>query len=553
MSLNSSTNNSRANLFVLRAMFVALALCYALILSSNAYSKPLQNQAQIDEFYMSRNGDPLWIDRSKLNRSGKDLVRVLKQSWMNGLNPYNYNIEQIEEILKYSGNWGKLGADQALEIEVLLTDAYINYVRDLSGMRINARDMGLNPKDWKQRITASEALSLLSNNNKKIAEFLLLREPQGLTYQMLKSELRRLVEDEKFKEEKAQPLYFSSLVKAGRGYNDIPKLRARFGLVSKRAEDRYIYDQELVNAVKKFQKEKGLKADGVIGKQTLYMLNHTYMDKIKQLIVNMERLRWIEDKKPERFIVVNIPSATLWAVDNGKVRFEMPVVVGRKKRATNSFVTQIHGVRFNPTWTVPPTIKEEDILPKLQEDPNYLADKGMELYDGYGKNAVTLDPFVVDWVNVDDKELKSLRMVQVAGKSNPLGRIRVLMPNSYNIYLHDTNHKELFNRTNRYKSSGCIRLKHPEKVALFALEKRKNWSEDKMQSILKKGETADIYTPERIAVYMLYYTVWLGENNKIIYGYDVYGHDKTLLQLLEKLDGFVIPVDNRSRLVQVMD
>ncbi len=539
-------------LSVLKRVVVALCFIMPLMAYVNVVAaKPLQNQINLEAYYAQREGQPLWLSNSKLNRSGKDLISILKQSWMNGLNPASYNIEQIANILKYSKR--RMNSEQALEIELLLTDAYVNYVRDLSGMRINARDMGLNPKDWKQRIGVGEALSLLPNNKKNIAEFLLLREPQGLTYQRLKSQLTSLIEDKSFIRNNHSTLYFKSLVRAGRGYGDIPKLRDRLGLKNIENEDRYIYDIELVSAVKEFQIEKGLKPDGIIGRQTLDVLNQTNLDKVKQLIVNMERLRWIEDEKPERFIVVNIPSATLWAVDNGKVSFEMPVVVGRKKRETPSFVTNIHGVRFNPTWTVPPTIKEEDILPQLQKDPAYLSGKGMELYDGYGKNSVTLDPFVVDWENVTKAELHGLRMVQVAGDHNPLGRIRVLMPNSHNVYLHDTNHKELFVRSNRYKSSGCVRLEDPEKVALFALEKRKNWSEKRMYTTLGKGKTTDVYTPERIPVYLLYYTTWLGEKSQIIYGLDIYGHDKTLFQLLEKLDGFTIPVHNETKIVHVVD
>lgn len=507
----------------------------------------LKNKTAIDQFYLSREGSPLWIRKSKLNKSGEELLGVLRQSWQNGLNPDTYHVNAINAAMDKHMRFDK---DRAIEIELLLTDGYINYVRDLSGMRINARDMELNPKHWRQRISVSDAVALLPNKNP--AEFLLQQEPQAHTYQRLKSELIALVNgyDNGFSDEK---LIFNSVVRHGRGYNNIPKLRKRFELADVEQQNRHIYDDELVAAITQFQAEKGLKPDGIIGKQTLRALNLTQMDKIKQIIANMERLRWIDDIKPERFVVVNIPSATLWAIDNGKVKFEMPVIVGRKKRPTLSFVTNIHGVRFNPTWTVPPTIKEEDILPELQSDPAYLAGKGMELYDGYGKDAPTLDPFAIDWNSVGKNDLHSLRMVQIPGKNNPLGRIRILMPNKHNIYLHDTNHKSLFLRADRAKSSGCVRMKHPEKMALFALEKRKNWSEKSMFSILDKGKIRDIYTPEKIRVYLLYYTVWLGDRNQIIYGSDIYSHDKTLLQLLEKLDGFNVIVDNDIRMVQVVD
>ena len=127
-------------------------------------------------------------------------------------------------------------------------------------------------------------------------------------------------------------------------------------------------------------------------------------------------------------------------------------------------------------------------------------------------------------------------MVQGPGANNPLGSIRVLMPNPHNIYLHDTNHKSLFARTNRAQSSGCVRMKNPEKVADFIMKAKPNWSKQKMEDILNKGEMKDIYTSEKMPVYILYQTVWIGSENQIVYGNDIYSYDKKLLQLLEKLD-----------------
>ncbi len=419
----------------------------------------LKYKSDIDEFYKNRGGEPVWVDGNELNTSGKELLGILKQSWMNGLNPNSYHVSRI------------IDAQSPIERELLLTDGYIHYVRDLSGMRVNASDMGLNAAHWRQPIDASEALSLLLKHKNNIAEFLLLREPQTRTYQRLKSELTTLRE----------------------------------------------------------------------------------LDKVKQIIVNMERLRWIEDVKPERFVVVNIPSATLWAIDKGRVTFEMPVIVGRKTRPTASFVTSIHGVRFNPTWTIPPTIKLKDILPKLKENPQYLSDKGIELYDGFAHNAPTLDPSVIDWNNIDKKALHSLRMVQIPGKHNPLGNIRFLMPNKHNIYLHDTNNKELFSRADRAISSGCVRLQDSRKMAVFALEKRKDWNKNAIDEILNKGKTTEVYSSEKIDIYLLYYTVWLGGKNQVIYGFDIYNNDKILLQLLENLDEFPIIRDNGDKIVHVVD
>lgn len=489
------------------------------------------NQDAVDAFYLEREGEPLWINGSGLNRSGQDLLDVLKQAWMNGLNPSKYHVDEIE-------NWkdsGKRNDYSLTAVEVLLTDGYAEYIRDLSGMRVDPKELGLDQRGWLYRISAQEALSYLKQHQDDIAEFMLMREPQTASYQGFKSELVKLV-DNLADIEKNAAIKIDGVLRPGYGNSNVPALRQRFGISPPSQEARYTYDPILVSAVMDFQKENGLKPDGLIGKQTLHAINKTQLDKIDQLIVNLERLRWIPEEKPDRFIIVNIPSYTLWAVDHGKVAFEMPVIVGRKKRATPTFISEIHGVRFNPTWTVPKTIKREDIVPKLQENPNYLADKGMELYGGYNSDAPTLDPSVIDWNNIEEEELKNLRMVQAAGVNNPLGQVRVLMPNSYNVYLHDTNEKQDFARVNRSKSSGCVRMKDPQKVADFILKYRADWTQEMVDNFVGSKETQDIYVQEKMPVYMLYHTAWLGDKSRIMYGEDLYGYDKKLFQALQELD-----------------
>ncbi len=525
------------------------SMCMVILCIMPAHSASIIHQDAIDQYYLAKEGKPLWVKSRRLNKTGKALLGVLEQSWMNGLNPDRYHVNEIKETLRYIGR----NSDEISEVELMLTDAYILYARDISGMRVNAYDVGLTPKHWKQSITVEDALLYLDGHKGDIAQFLLMMEPQANTYQRLKNELTDLIEEAQDTPVAYDHIHFAKLAVPGRGYNDIPKLRTRLGITDVEEENYYTYDPELVHAVKVFQEENGLKPDGLIGTRTLLALNQTRRDKINKLIVNMERLRWVADEKPNRFIVVNIPSATLWAIEEGQVAFEMPVVIGRKKRETLSFVTTIHGVRFNPTWTVPPTIKKEDIVPQLIENPGYLADKGMELYDGYGKDAPTLDPSVVDWANITESEMKGLRMVQIPGAHNPLGRIRVLMPNSHNIYLHDTNDKSLFWRADRAKSSGCVRLKDPEKVAEFVMKAKNSWNEKSLKKMLDKPKTSDIYTSERMPVYLLYYTTWIGDKGQIVYGYDVYDKDRELLQLIEKLDGIPFIRDNNSKVVQIVD
>lgn len=532
-------------LTTLMNIMILFVMCFSFSVSA----KTLENQEAIDGFYLARDGEALWLKGTKLNDAGKTLFETLQNSWVHGVNPKSYHSDQIELLIDNKLYGRKKGRDLALQLELLLTDGFVRYVRDLSGMRIDPVPLSLNRRDWLQRISAQDSLKLLSQKKYKadeIREILDRQEPQTETYQRLKSALVGLVQEDDHLDPIKVNIGRARVMRPGRGYDAIPQLRERLGLslLEEEQNDRFKYDVALVDAVKLFQEKHGLKPDGLVGQQTIHALNHGKKEKINQLVVNMERLRWVADEKPDRFIVVNIPSARLWAIEHGSVAFTMPVIVGRKKRPTLSFVTKIHGVRFNPTWTVPPTIKKEDILPKLMENPAYLADKGMELFDGYGPQAPTLDPETVDWENISENDLHNLNMVQVPGAHNPLGRIRVLMPNKHNIYLHDTNNRSLFRRENRAKSSGCVRLQDPKKVALFALKNRKHWSPERMSEVLAAGSLKDVYTNDHTKVFLLYYTAWLGHEKQIVYGQDIYGYDTALLAQLQKFDKIPVFEDN---------
>ena len=171
-------------------------------------------------------------------------------------------------------------------------------------------------------------------------------------------------------EDKQQQVHVKGVLRPGARNKSVLTVRRRMGFeADSKMDAHYQYDDALAKSVMAFQKAHGLKPDGIVGRQTIKLMNITREDKINQLLANLERLRWVEQNKPHRYIMVNVPSAMLWAVEKGSVKIEMPVVIGRPTRPTNIFSTQVTGIRFNPTWTVPPTIKRDDYLPKLREDP----------------------------------------------------------------------------------------------------------------------------------------------------------------------------------------
>ncbi|MBL8640439.1 MAG: L,D-transpeptidase family protein, partial [Alphaproteobacteria bacterium] len=237
-----------------------------------------------------------------------------------------------------------------------------------------------------------------------------------------------------------------------------------------------------------------------------------------------------------KYIEVNIPAMQLWAVENGRTQFKMPVVVGRPKRPTMSFVDEIVGIRFNPSWYVPDTIKKEDYLPMLRKNPQALAEKGIafRVYSAEYNHMIDVSPEDIDWQNTSSGGLGAIQMVQGPGAANALGVIRVLMPNQYDIYLHDTNTPGLFQKDDRAQSSGCVRLAEPRRIANFILDDNAGWSEKQLDAQLKRGKTNEIRAAQTVPVYLLYFTMWRDDAGKLIYGQDIYNLDKSLVNSLKQ-------------------
>lgn len=492
-------------------------------------------------FYGGREFEPLWVKlRSGSSRKAKNAYEVLEKSWTHGLNPENYHLVEISPLLEREDE------DALFALEVLMSDAVIRYVRDLSSMRVSDNMVSRTIRDIQTRPVSEDVLTYLdeySSPERALSSF----EPRGNLYSLLQAELVELVQSEAEPYEPILPIRVSGVLHPGESSPAIRSVRQRLGIDPRSGQADTYYDDELARAVMYFQRQNGLGDDGIIGPRTLSVLNITREQKIERVIANLERLRWIAREKPDRYILVNIPSARLWAIEDGRAVLDMPVILGRKKRETTSFVTEISGIRFNPNWTIPPTIKKEDFLPNLVEDPYYATDRGIEIVQGYGQNAVTIDPGTVDWSALTWDELKDIRMIQNPGSTNPLGQMRVLMPNPYNIYLHDTNKREYFQKDDRFLSSGCVRVSEPMQLANFIMENEPDWSNSKLQNILDSQRLQEVFVTREIPVFLLYQTVWLGDDRKIVYGPDVYGKDRRLVSHLKQRELFYVPERNHKK------
>lgn len=494
----------------------------------------------LKKFYDKNSGRPLWLEGwGRRQPRVHAMLHAFEQSWTHGLNPENYAIKEIRTILE-APDIQSLGS-----LEILLSQSAIRYARDLTGMRIEPGMAKINFLHWRTPMTPQDVLRIFSEAG-DIEAALASIEPQGKLYTALREELKALAFGNNLENKKIR---IDGNLRPGMRHRSVALIRYRLGISVQLGSDALIYDDNLSKVISELQKENGLKPDGSIGPKTLAVLNRSAEDRMFQIIANMERLRWIEPATPSRYVLVNIPSATLWGVDNGEVKLEMPVIVGKKARPTLSFRTDITGVRFNPTWTVPPTIKKADFLPMLQEDSNYLATRGMELVKGDGRHQVTIDPTTIDWDKITSQDLHSMQMVMGPGPTNPLGRVRVIMDNPYDIYLHDTDHPDFFALDDRNLSSGCIRVSQPRELAEFILESNPGWSGEKMAKLIDKGKTVDIPASHVMPVYILYQTVWQDESGRIIYGPDIYGQDERLVAALKEKNEFYIPLENSETIV----
>jgi L,D-transpeptidase YcbB len=269
-----------------------------------------------------------------------------------------------------------------------------------------------------------------------------------------------------------------------------------------------VFTDTLENAVRTFQATMGYKPDGVITTQLVKDMNVPATERLKQILLNMGRMRWMPIEPDGRLIIVNIPEFVLHVYENKKKAWDMNVVVGKEGHNTTMFSGDLNQVVFSPYWNVPPSIVSKEILPKLASNPGYLASQNMEQ------------------VGTDENGIPKIR--QLPGADNSLGKVKFLFPNSFNIYFHDTNAKSLFEKDKRAYSHGCIRLAEPEKMAQYLLRDQPEWTPDKIEEAMNSGNEKYVKLKNPVPVIITYYTAWVDDNGQINFRDDIYSHDEDL-------------------------
>ncbi len=496
--------------------------------------EPIYAAIVLPIFYERRVYQPAWTDSQGPLPQTETLLNAIRHADREGLRPGDYHLEKIEAILSELHQTPKLWEQphprQLVDLDLLLTDAFLIYGSHLLAGRINPEQ--IDPQWFANRREADLAQLLedaLSSN--QIEETLAALLPAYAGYTRLWDTLAIY---RKFAETGGWPTVPSgSKLRQGDRSERIPLLRQRLAaegfLTNVGADDQTLFDNDVEQALKKFQMQNGLETDGILGTQTLQALNISADQRVRQIVVNMERWRWLPQNLGDRYILVNIASFNLDVLEQETPVLNMRVVAGKSYRKTPVFSDKITYLVINPYWGVPDTIAKKDILPKQKKDPNFLMNQKIRVFEGWGANTREIDPSIIDWNNVTAANL-TYRFKQDPGPQNALGRIKFMFPNQFDVYLHDTPSKELFAKARRDFSSGCIRIEKPVELAEYLLRKHPDWPSEKIRSTLSGSDftTQTVKLPEPVNIHILYWTVWVGKDDRIHFGPDIYDRDTAL-------------------------
>jgi len=460
-----------------------------------------------------------------------DLLEDIGSIAEDGLNPEDYHLSQLL-VLKLLLD-GDESPDPALlaDYDILLTDSLVRLCYHIQFGKVDPES--LDPAwNMTRRVRNANPVAAIEKRLRTgtLAKGLRSIRPAIGYYGLLKGVLQkyRAIQDTGGWES----ISGDRTLRPGMTDRLVSQLRQRLAISGEfqgTVSDTDLYDEDLEKAVKRFQYKYRLVADGIVGKKTWAALNIPVKKIIDQIRVNLERARWVFHKLPESYIAVDIAGFRAYNFEGVTTSWSSKVQVGKPFRKTPVFKSKIKYIVFNPTWTVPPTILEKDILPKIKKNPEYLSKMKISVIDRKGR---TVDPYSVDWSQYSKTIPYTLR--QEPGPHNALGRIKFIFPNKYFIYLHDTPSRSLYGRQDRAFSSGCIRVEKNIELAQILLNDPVNWNRDSIQQLIDSNITQRVNLPKPKPVMLLYVTIWFDQNDNFILKKDVYNRDRQVLDGLNE-------------------
>lgn len=465
------------------------------------------NQQDVTDFYRQRNFSYAWFDDGLVLEQANNLTQRILNFKGDGLRqaiPYQPVLDSLMNPVAPIKN----GQRPSLQLELMLTSQYFSFSKAVYG-GINVSDS--KATGWllpRKKVAYSAYLDTLLNARDKTSP---AREPVYRQYELLRKYLQKY--NRLQAQDKWLPIAVTGKWSPGDTASVIRLVRARLNKLEDFTGDTLnrTYDFDLQNGIKHFQYRHGLTVNGALNKETVAELNVPLQKRITQILVNMERSRWLPVNLNTGYVAVNIPEFKMHVYYADSLLWSCNVVVGKAQHATTAFYGEIKYVVFSPYWNVPPGILAKEVLPGIKKNGAYLQDHRMEI-TGYenGRPVVRQKP----------------------GNDNSLGLVKFLFPNSYNIYLHDTPSKSLFGETSRAFSHGCIRIAEPEKFAAFLLQDDSAWTREKINRSMNAGKERYVTLAKKMPVFIAYFTAFADREGYLNFRKDIYNLDHRLARML---------------------
>ncbi len=529
-----------------RAATVALLACGASLVFATVEAVARDpalagvSQQRLELLRLYPDAAPLWLDASgRTTGNARDAITLLTDAARDGLDPTTYS---VASLASRAAGLGAASHDVRLAWDVELSLALLRYLRDLHFGRVDPRSLGFRvspPRGDQHDIVARLATAVATGRVAQLAADL---APPLAQYRELRDALahyRRIAQDWP-----ATSLGVpKASVRAGDPYVDLGALRERLivlgdlpaGIQQSTAAS---YDAVLAAGVASFQARHGLASDGVLGKTTLAALNVPIADRVGQIELALERMRWLPHPDGRRMVAINIPMFRLWAWDDdargAKPALAMDVIVGRALRTqTPIFGDEMRYLVFRPYWNVPRSITRNETLPAIARDPGYLAKNNMEIVQGESDAARVLPATPDSIAMLRDGRA---RVRQRPGPTNSLGLVKFIFPNDDNIYLHSTPAKSLFERSRRDFSHGCVRVADPVALAAWLLKDQPQWSRERIVTAMEDQPSLRVNLTQPVPVLLYYVTAMVSpEDDSLHFAADIYGHDVKLARALAAL------------------
>lgn len=495
---------------------------------------PMQNAVgkgalgAIHTFYSKRDYRPLWIENAGLSHRGRALLKVLENAAEHGLDPALFATLKLKDLAS------RTDSSSALELELRMTRAFLDYAVNVSsGVVENLRKVGGIFRDAKR--PQPEKLLADIDTTDDPTGFLGRLPPDTRRYQSLKLALAQYRQIE---QSGGWPTVSNGpTLKAGMKDARVAQVKRRLRVSGDLNElgNAELFDDALVVAVKRFQRRHGLKDDGSIGTDTISAMNVPVGERIDQLVINLERGRWLDAHLGDRYIYINIADNDLKLVEKDKTIHAARVVVGKPFHETPVFSALMTYIELNPYWNVPNSIAVRELLPKIRANPGFLSANDYLVLVRSGDNSSAINPASVDWSNVAQRFPFFLR--QKPGAKNALGSMAFMFPNPHNVFVHDTPGKNLFNAQDRYFSNGCVRVEFPMKLALLLLAEQDGgrWNEGRIKSIIETNQPTRIELRNPIPVHITYLTAWADSDGTVQFRKDLYRRDEILKRAIREV------------------